>query len=243
MMFTEGRNNIAFGRHFQYMLWLGAHKTHQRELQHSAGERCTHWSKICQQFRAKWRHISVSSLRLDMNPFLCFHENHFFLMHNYYYVVLTSPNAQQKFFFSPTLVNTILGKIYHHFLFKTIFLLSLSRSVCLCSSSAWRERYFTDTKLCLSPLRHVFRAYWARRLARATERRQFKLTTFAITFSRWVYIRMMNLITHVRHKSWPHTIASVSVSEMLINIKCALFTLVGHAISLQRRNAQFRVVR
>lgn len=31
MVFTERRNDIAAGRYFQYMLWLGANKTHKRK--------------------------------------------------------------------------------------------------------------------------------------------------------------------------------------------------------------------
>lgn len=41
VMFTEGGNDIAFGRYFQYMLWLGANKTHKRDRS-PAGEWVTH---------------------------------------------------------------------------------------------------------------------------------------------------------------------------------------------------------
>ena len=41
VMFTEGGNDIAFGRYFQYMLWLGANKTHKRGRS-PAGEWVTH---------------------------------------------------------------------------------------------------------------------------------------------------------------------------------------------------------
>lgn len=56
VMFTEGGNDIAFGRYFQYMLWLGANKTHKRDRA-PAGEWVTHWSEICQQSWTKWRNI------------------------------------------------------------------------------------------------------------------------------------------------------------------------------------------
>lgn len=41
VMFTEGGNDIAFGRYFQYMLWLGANKTHKGDRS-AAGEWVTH---------------------------------------------------------------------------------------------------------------------------------------------------------------------------------------------------------
>lgn len=91
MIFTEGRNDFTASRHFQHMLWLGAHKAHQGELAHAAREWVTHRSQICQQFRAEWRNVSVSFQHDYYNPSKLIDSEPFFML------PCISPHSQQCF--------------------------------------------------------------------------------------------------------------------------------------------------